>query len=94
MKGNIVSISQTLEYSYNLFSLGRDPDSRPPTNFLQKIMNGVHVTYQWTETPEALVDPPYESNNQELNDGCPVYFQICIHFSCPLDTSGCQYDCA
>jgi len=57
-------------------------------------MSGVHAIYHWTKTPEALVDPPYESNHQELNDGCPVYFQICVHFRCPLDTSGCQYDCA
>ncbi|KAI0002456.1 hypothetical protein BJV74DRAFT_815934 [Russula compacta] len=32
----------------------RDPDSRPPTNVLQKIMNGLHVIYHWTKTPEAL----------------------------------------
>ncbi|KAI9512000.1 hypothetical protein F5148DRAFT_157072 [Russula earlei] len=32
----------------------RDPDSRPPTNALQKIMSGIHVIYQWTKTPEAL----------------------------------------
>ncbi len=36
-------------------SPGRDPDSRPPTNVLQRIMNGLHVIYQWTKTPEALV---------------------------------------
>jgi hypothetical protein len=34
---------------------GRDPDSRPPTNVLQKVMSGLHVIYQWTKTPEALV---------------------------------------
>ena len=57
-------------------------------------MSGVHVIYRWTKTPEALVNPPYESyNSQELSDGYLVYFQIRIHFSCPLDTSGCQYDC-
>lgn len=32
----------------------RDPDSRPPTNTLQRIMGGLHVIYQWTKTPEAL----------------------------------------
>jgi hypothetical protein len=32
----------------------RDPDSRPPTNVLQRIMNGLHVVYKWTQTPEAL----------------------------------------
>ena len=36
-------------------SPGRDPDSRPPTNALQRVMNGLHVIYQWTKTPEALV---------------------------------------
>jgi hypothetical protein len=34
---------------------GRDPDSRPPTNALQKIMSGLHVIYHWTKTPEAVV---------------------------------------
>ncbi|KAI0300497.1 hypothetical protein B0F90DRAFT_1723438 [Multifurca ochricompacta] len=32
----------------------RDPDSREPTNVLQKIMSGLHVVYRWTKTPEAL----------------------------------------
>jgi hypothetical protein len=32
----------------------RDPDSRPPTNTLQRIMEGLHVIYQWTKTPKAL----------------------------------------
>ena len=36
-------------------STGRDPDSRPPTNVLQRVTNGLHVIYQWTKTPEALV---------------------------------------
>jgi hypothetical protein len=36
-------------------STGRDPDSRPPTNVVQRVMNGLHVIYQWTKTPEALV---------------------------------------
>jgi hypothetical protein len=36
---------------------GRDPDSRPPTNALQKIMSGLHAIYQWTKTPEAVVRP-------------------------------------
>jgi hypothetical protein len=36
-------------------STGRDPDSRPPTNVLQRVMSGLHVLYQWTKTPEALV---------------------------------------
>ena len=33
----------------------RDPDSRPPTNALQRVANGVHTFYKWTKTPEALV---------------------------------------
>jgi len=37
------------------FPTGRDPDSRPPTNVLQRVMSGLHVIYQWTKTPEALV---------------------------------------
>lgn len=32
----------------------RDPDSRPPTNVLQRVMNGLHIIYKWTKTPEAL----------------------------------------
>jgi hypothetical protein len=36
-------------------STGRDPDSRPPTNVLQRVMNGLHVIYKWGKTPEALV---------------------------------------
>ncbi|KAI9441300.1 hypothetical protein H4582DRAFT_1367483 [Lactarius indigo] len=32
----------------------RDPDSRPPTNTLQRIMGGIHFIYQWTKTPEAM----------------------------------------
>lgn len=36
-------------------STGRDPDSLPPTNALQRVMDGLHVIYQWTKTPEALV---------------------------------------
>ncbi|KAJ6565829.1 hypothetical protein DFH09DRAFT_1472533 [Mycena vulgaris] len=32
----------------------RDPDSRPPTNPMQKIMNGMHKVYQWSSTAEAV----------------------------------------
>ncbi|KAH9919970.1 uncharacterized protein BXZ73DRAFT_104789 [Epithele typhae] len=32
----------------------RDPDSRPPRNFLQRIANAVHKVYRWAGTPEAL----------------------------------------
>jgi hypothetical protein len=37
------------------FLSGRDPDSRPPTNSLQKIMAGLHAIYEWTKTPKAVV---------------------------------------
>ncbi|KAF8831393.1 hypothetical protein HHX47_DHR1000519 [Lentinula edodes] len=30
-----------------------DPDSRPPTNIFQKIMNKLHGLYRWCGTPEA-----------------------------------------
>ncbi|GJE92380.1 fusaric acid resistance protein-like domain containing protein [Phanerochaete sordida] len=32
----------------------RDPDSRPPTNALQRLANRLHGLYKWTKTPEAL----------------------------------------
>ncbi|KAL5494924.1 hypothetical protein ACEPAI_386 [Sanghuangporus weigelae] len=32
----------------------RDPDSKPPTNIIQKIMNGIHNVYEWSKTPEAM----------------------------------------
>ncbi|EKM50877.1 uncharacterized protein PHACADRAFT_151282 [Phanerochaete carnosa HHB-10118-sp] len=32
----------------------RDPDSRPPTNALQRVANGLHTLYKWIKTPEAL----------------------------------------
>ncbi|KAH9042560.1 hypothetical protein EDB85DRAFT_1915639 [Lactarius pseudohatsudake] len=38
----------------------RDPDSRPPTNTLQRIMGGIHFVYQWTKTPEALVQSHFD----------------------------------
>jgi hypothetical protein len=76
------------------FSPGRDPDSRPPTNVLQRIMNGLHVIYQWTKTPEAQVYSLLfcESSNQGLNGDFSVYFQIRIHYYRPLGTSGSQED--
>jgi hypothetical protein len=77
------------------FSPGRDPDSRPPTNVLQRIMNGLHVVYKWTQTPEALVYSSLfcEPSNQALtNGGCPVHFQICLRFRCPMGTSSSQED--
>ena len=35
-----------------------DPDSRPPSNIAQRIMNGIHSTYKWLQTPEAMVSIP------------------------------------
>ncbi|KAF7303825.1 hypothetical protein MIND_00612300 [Mycena indigotica] len=32
----------------------RDPDSRPPTNALQKVMHILHHAYLWTHTAEAI----------------------------------------
>jgi len=40
---------------YVTWLLGRDPDSRPPTNVPQKIMNAIHRLYQWSKTVEASV---------------------------------------
>ncbi|KAF9074230.1 hypothetical protein BDP27DRAFT_1317519 [Rhodocollybia butyracea] len=31
-----------------------DPDSRPPTNVVQKIMNNLHILYRWCGTPKAM----------------------------------------
>ena len=33
----------------------RDPDSRPPTNAIQRVMHAVHNVYAWTKTAEAVV---------------------------------------
>lgn len=33
----------------------RDPDSRPPSNLFQHIMNGGHNMYQWFGQPETIV---------------------------------------
>lgn len=32
-----------------------DPDSRPPSNAFQKVMNAIHAIYKWVKTPEAMV---------------------------------------
>ncbi|KAF7369614.1 hypothetical protein MVEN_00292200 [Mycena venus] len=32
----------------------KDPDSRPPTNLVQKLMNFIHHIYLWTGTAEAI----------------------------------------
>ncbi|KAF9261644.1 hypothetical protein L218DRAFT_961130 [Marasmius fiardii PR-910] len=46
--------------SPNIFHVGdlkdyrRDPDSAPPTNVVQKLMNGIHSLYRWSKTAEAM----------------------------------------
>ncbi|KAJ6527604.1 hypothetical protein DFH09DRAFT_163045 [Mycena vulgaris] len=37
------------------FWAGRDPDSCPPTNALQRLIQFVHTGYQWTGTAEAII---------------------------------------
>ncbi|EJD03603.1 uncharacterized protein FOMMEDRAFT_133035 [Fomitiporia mediterranea MF3/22] len=37
----------------------RDPDSRPPTNIIQKCMNGLHDVYKWTKSPQAMFGMKY-----------------------------------
>jgi hypothetical protein len=69
----------------------RDPDSRPPMNALQKIMNGLHVIYQWTKTPEALVYLlDCEAEDIGLMSSFPVRVQICVHLNCALGASSSQ----
>ncbi|KAK0493580.1 hypothetical protein EDD18DRAFT_1405386, partial [Armillaria luteobubalina] len=36
------------------FYIGRDPDSRPPTNTFQRVMHYLSAVYRWMETPEAI----------------------------------------
>ena len=55
-------------------SPGRDPDSRPPTNALQRIMNGLHVIYQWAKTPEALVYSLMFANLATRDSTVPAQF--------------------
>ncbi|EIN05213.1 hypothetical protein PUNSTDRAFT_107508 [Punctularia strigosozonata HHB-11173 SS5] len=33
---------------------GRDPDSKPPANVFQRVMDVIHRSYKWSKTPEAL----------------------------------------
>jgi hypothetical protein len=39
----------------NVRIAGRDPDSLPPKNLLQRITHGTHVLHRWTGTAEAAV---------------------------------------
>lgn len=73
---------------------GRDPDSRPPMNALQKIMNGLHLIYQWTKTPEALVRllSDCEAQVNGLTRCFSVRVQICVPLGCALGTSSSQED--
>ncbi|KIM71841.1 hypothetical protein PILCRDRAFT_93686 [Piloderma croceum F 1598] len=48
------SAPEKTETGINEESYRRDPDSRPPSNVPQKIMNSIHHVYQWSKTPEAL----------------------------------------
>ncbi|KZP19305.1 hypothetical protein FIBSPDRAFT_1045659 [Athelia psychrophila] len=40
-------------------SYRRDPDSRPPANAPQKIMNSIHHLWRWSKTPEAIFTLKY-----------------------------------
>lgn len=44
-----VKIEEAEERSY-----ARDPDSRPPTNAIQRVMHVAHNVYAWTRTAEAV----------------------------------------
>lgn len=35
--------------------LAKDPDSKPPQNGFQRVMNAFHGVYEWTGTAECLV---------------------------------------
>lgn len=37
------------------WSLAKDPDSKPPHNGFQRVMNAFHGVYEWTGTAEFLV---------------------------------------
>uniref|UniRef100_A0A0W0FWJ3 ER transporter 6TM N-terminal domain-containing protein n=1 Tax=Moniliophthora roreri TaxID=221103 RepID=A0A0W0FWJ3_MONRR len=43
----VVDVTNEKEYR-------RDPDSAPPTNVVQRIMNTIHSLYHWTKTAEAM----------------------------------------
>ncbi|KAF7348773.1 hypothetical protein MVEN_01396800 [Mycena venus] len=56
----------------------RDPDSRPPTNALQRIMNGVHKVYRWAGTAEAVFIFKYVFISLAL--WLPAVFKHSAHF--------------
>lgn len=58
----VSSIAVRVDTYLILLSLvGRDPDSRPPSNLPQKIMNTIHLLYKWSKTPEAFVHLVYSN---------------------------------
>ncbi|KAJ7463697.1 hypothetical protein FB451DRAFT_1352935 [Mycena latifolia] len=56
----------------------RDPDSRPPTNALQRLMHFVHALYQWTGTAEAIFTFKYVFISIAL--WLPAVFRSTAHF--------------
>jgi len=69
------------------FGTGRDPDSKPPTNLFQKMMNSLHVLYHWSKSAEASVgtsSPLLEFQISLFSHVLSVYVQVCFHFYCPL----------
>ncbi|KAJ7478392.1 hypothetical protein FB451DRAFT_1452874 [Mycena latifolia] len=56
----------------------RDPDSRPPTNLMQKAMHGIHRVYQWTSTAEAVFTLKYVFVSIAL--WLPAVFKHSAHF--------------
>ncbi|KAJ7666376.1 hypothetical protein B0H17DRAFT_951077 [Mycena rosella] len=58
--------------------VGRDPDSRPPTNLPQKLMHGLHKIYRWTSTAEAVFTFKYVFVSIAL--WLPAVFKHSAHF--------------
>ncbi|KAJ7513178.1 hypothetical protein B0H11DRAFT_2303465 [Mycena galericulata] len=56
----------------------RDPDSRPPTNVLQKAMHGIHRAYQWSGSAEAVFTFKYVLVSIAL--WLPAVFKHSAHF--------------
>ncbi|KAJ6506182.1 hypothetical protein C8R47DRAFT_1037328 [Mycena vitilis] len=56
----------------------KDPDSRPPTNTLQRLMNGIHRGYLWTKTAEAVFTLKYVFTSVAL--WLPSVFRSSAHF--------------
>ncbi|KAJ6610792.1 hypothetical protein B0H10DRAFT_2059028 [Mycena sp. CBHHK59/15] len=56
----------------------RDPDSRPPTNVVQRLMHLIHNLYQWTNTVEAVFTFKYVFVSIAL--WLPAVFKSSAHF--------------